>query len=334
MHSQYRRSKLAQLNTRVKDESKEKAEPILLAAGYTFSSYFSALTDYIAETGSLPFHIRYKPAAVNPQEVFSEALQKFKTVWGRLKHFTQSVQPGQSLPDKAIAMAMKDIEEAYGFYRNHEKLILSAPGQRTGSPAGGFHHFPASLDGVNRLSEVLRLAVGNLASLAVLTPEHLQITRNYIDESASYINELQKLGEGAVSGHTLNQMIIRDSREAIACAKEALLQNDKREGIPFYTFTMWFERFRKHLDSIRAMQLRVGALDSTAALTDLCEQLTSIDVYLERNEALRYGKINGYTPNDELIVQAEELLETFRTRAGDQLEFVPGNVESGNSGDS
>ncbi|WP_312629549.1 type II toxin-antitoxin system RelB/DinJ family antitoxin [Scandinavium sp.] len=319
---------MAQLNTRVKDESKEKAEPILEAAGHTFSSYISGLVDYIAETGSLPFQIRYKPAAVNPQEVFSEALQRFKTVWGRLKHFTQSAQPGQSLPDKAVAMAMKDIEEAYGFYRNHEALILSAPGQRTGSPAGGFHHYPASLDGVNRLSEVLRLAAGNLTSLAVLTPEHLQITRGFIDEAAGYINALQKFGGGPVSGNTLNQMIIRDSREAIVCAREALAQNDKREGIPLYTFTMWFERFRKHLASIRSMQLRVGASDSTAALTDLCEQLTVIDVYLERDEALRHGKISGYTPNDELIVLAEAVLETFRTRAGDQPEFIAGSTES------
>lgn len=325
---------MAQLNTRVKDESKEKAEPILLAAGHTFSSYFSALTDYIAETGSLPFQIRYKPALVNPQEVFSEALQKFKTVWGRLKHFTQSVQPGQSLPDKAVAMAMKDIEEAYSFYRNHEDLILSAPGQRTASPAGGYNHFPVSLDGINRLSGVLRQAVGNLASLAVLTPEHLQITQKFIEEAAGYINELQKLGGGAVSGHTLNQMIIRDSSEAIVCAKEALAQNDKTEGIPLYTFTMWFERFRKHLDSIRAMQLRVGVSDSTAALTELCEQLTAIDVYLERDEALRHGKISGYTPNDELIVLAGELLETFRSRAGDQLELIAGSSESTRDADT
>jgi len=323
---------VAQLNTRVKDESKEKAEPILLAAGYTFSSYFSALIDYIAETGSLPFHIRYKPAVVNPQEVFSEALQKFKTVWGRLKHFTESVKPGQSLPDKTIGMAMKDIDEAYAFYRNHEELILSAPGQRTGSPAGGFNYFPVSLDGVNRLSEVLRLAVGNLASLAVLTPEHLQITRNFIDEAAGYINELQKLGGGTVSGNTLNQMIIRDSGEAILCAKEALTYDEKGESVPLYTFSMWLERFRKHFESIRAMQLRVGASDSTAALTDLCEHLSAINLYLERNESLRLGrsKNGGYIPNDELIVQAEELLETFRVRAGDKLEFVPGSIEAGN----
>lgn len=328
---------MAQLNTRVKDESKEKAEPILLAAGYTFSSYFSALTDYIAETGSLPFQIRYRPAVVNPQEVFSEALQKFKTVWGRLKSFTQSLQPGQPLPDKAIAMAMKDIEDAYGFYRNHEELILSAPGQRTGSPAGGFNNFPASLDGVNRLSEVLRLAVSNLASLAVLTPEHLDLTRNLIDEAAGYINQLQKLGGGTVSGNTLNRMIIRDSIEAIVCAKEALARNESKESIPIYTFSMWFERFRKHLESIRAMQLRVGASDSTAALTDLCEHLTAIDLYLERDEALRHGKINGFIPNDELIVQAEELLKTFRARAGDQLEFIAGsngNISDADSHDS
>ncbi|MCV3773708.1 type II toxin-antitoxin system RelB/DinJ family antitoxin [Enterobacter sp. RD4-1-1] len=325
---------MAQLNTRVKDESKEKAEPILLAAGYTFSSYFSALTDYIADTGSLPFQIRYKPAAVNPQEVFSEALQKFKTVWGRLKHFTQSVQPGQSLPDNAVAMAMKDIEEAYSFYRNHEDLILSAPGQRTASPAGGYNHFPVSLDGINRLSEVLRLAIGNLTSLAVLTREHLQITRDFIEKAAGYINELQKIGGGAVSDHTLNQMIIRDSSEAIACAKEALALDDKGEGIPLYTFTMWFERFRKHLESVRAMQLRVGASDSTAALTDLCEKLTALDVYLERDEALRHGKISGYIPNDELIVLAGELLETFRSRAGDQLELIAGDSESIRNSDS
>lgn len=319
---------MAQLNTRVKDESKEKAEAVLLAAGYTFSSYFSALTDYIAETGSLPFHIRYKPAAVNPQEVFSEALQKFKTVWGRLKSFTQSVEPGNSLPDKLTSMAMKDIEEAYSFYRNHEDLILSAPGQRTGSPAGGYHNFPASLDGINRLSEVLRLAVGNLASLAALTPEHLKITRDFIDEAAGYINELQKLGGGAVSGHTLNQMIIRDSREAIACAKEALAYNGQGESVPFYTFTMWFERFGKHLENIRAMQLRVGASDSTAALTNLCEQLTAIDAYLKQSQALRHGRITGYIPDEDITVRAEESLETFMSRAGMELELIPGNTGS------
>ncbi|MCV3773699.1 hypothetical protein [Enterobacter sp. RD4-1-1] len=110
--------------------------------------------------------------------------------------------------------------------------------------------------------------------------------------------------------------------------KEALAQDDKGDSIPLYTFTMWFERFRKHLESVRAMQLRVGASDSTAALTDLCEKLTAIDLYLERDEAMRHGKISGYIPNNELIVMAEELLETFRARAGDQLELIVGNSDS------
>ncbi|MEL5407764.1 type II toxin-antitoxin system RelB/DinJ family antitoxin [Serratia nevei] len=321
---------MAQLNTRVKDESKEKAEQVLAAAGYTFSSYFSTLTDYIAETGSLPFQIRYKPAAVNPQEVFSEALQKFKAVWGRLNHFILSARSDSSLPEMAIVKAMQDIEEAYTFYRNNEDLILSAPGQRTGSPAGGYHAFPASLDGINGLTGVLRLAIGNLGSLAVLTPEHLEFTRKCIDEAAGYINELQKLGGGAVSGHTLNQMIIRDSCEAIVCAKEALAKNEKGEGIPLYTFTMWFERFGKHLENIRTMQRRVGASDSTAALTDLCEQLTAVEGYLKQSEALRHGKSSGYIPNDEIVVKAEELLETFRSRAGDQLELIPRHADSVN----
>ncbi|EOZ9299973.1 hypothetical protein L8P34_20185 [Enterobacter kobei] len=148
--------------------------------------------------------------------------------------------------------------------------------QRTASPAGGYNHFPVSLDGINRLSDVLRLAIGNLVSLAVLTPELLQITRDFIKEAAGYINELQKLGGGAVSDHTLNKMIIRNSSEALVRTKESLAQDDKGEGIPLYTFTMWFERFRKHLESVLAMQLRIGASDSTAALTDLCEKLTAI----------------------------------------------------------
>ena len=325
---------MAQLNTRVKNESKEKAEPILLAAGYSFSSYFSALTDYIAETGSLPFHIRYKPVVVNPQEVFFEALHKFKTVWGRLKSFTQSVEPGIALPDKLTSVAMKDIEEAYSFYRNHEDLILTAPGQRTGSPAGGYNNFPASLDGINRLSGVLRLAVENLASLAALTPEHLKITRDFIDEAAGYINELQKLGGGAVSGHTLNRMIIRDSHEAIECAKQALAKDEKGEGIPFCNFTMWFERFGKHLENIRAMQLRVGASESTDALTNLCEQLTAVEQYFKQSEALRHGKINGYLTDDDIVIRAEELLETFQIRVGNELEFIPENAGTGHHKDS
>ncbi|MFK3843856.1 MULTISPECIES: hypothetical protein [Serratia] len=159
---------------------------------------------------------------------------------------------------------------------------------------------------------------------------HLAFTKKRIDETAGYINELQKFVGVAVSWHTLNQMIIRDSREAIACAKEALVQNDPREGIPIYTFTMWFERFRTHLESIRTMQRRVGASGSTAALTDLCEQLIAIDVYLERDEVLRHGKIRSYIPNDEIVVKAEELLETFRSLSGGQLEFVPGEADSVN----
>lgn len=319
---------MAQLNTRVKDESKEKAESVLLAAGYTFSSYFSALTDYIAETGSLPFHIRYKPAVVNPQEVFSEALQKFKTVWGRLKHFTQSVKPGQSLPDKAIATAMQDIEEAYNFYRNHESLILTAPGQRNASPNGDFHSIPASLDGINRLYDMLRLALSNLASLAAITEEHLKITQGFIDDAAGYINELQALGGGAVSAETLNQMIVLDATEAIACAEKALAINEQKEGIPLYTFNMWHERFTKSLESIRTLQRRVGASESTAALTELCEQLTAIEAYLKRNEDVRHGKSNGYIKDADITVRAEEMLTTFRLHAGDQLELVAGGSGS------
>lgn len=96
---------------------------------------------------------------------------------------------------------------------------------------------------------------------------------------------------------------------------------------------MWLERSDKYLENIRAMQRRVGASDSTAALTDLCEQLIAIERYLRQNEALRYGKISGYIPNDEIVVKTEELLETFRNRSGGQLELIPGDADSVNRTD-
>lgn len=51
-------------------------------------------------------------------------------------------------------------------------------------------------------------------------------------------------------------------------------------------------------------------------------------MFLERNEAQRHGKISGYIPNDALIVLAEELLEAFGARAGEQLELFTGSSES------
>ncbi|EMW0831576.1 MULTISPECIES: type II toxin-antitoxin system RelB/DinJ family antitoxin [Enterobacteriaceae] len=323
---------MAQLNTRVKDESKEKAEPILLAAGYTFSSYFSALTDYIAETGSLPFQIRYKPAVVHPEEVFTEALQRFKMVWVRLKHFTESTSPGTGLPDKVVMTAMADIEEAYRFYRANEDLILSGPGQRVGTSAEGYQQFPASLEGINQLYSVLRQAVTNLSSLAVITPEHLDITRQFIAKAADHINALQVFTGNRISSNALNQMIIRDTTEAIECARQALAANASGEGIPMYTFIMWHERFIKLLDSIRAMQRRAGATDVTPALTDLGEQLSRLESCMEDHWLLRQGKLNGGTlaidAGEIAITATTDCLDRFRLLAGDILEFIAGSTES------
>lgn len=313
---------MAQLNTRVKDESKEKAEPVLAAAGYTFSSYFSALTDYIAETGSLPVQIRYKPAVVNPEEIFSEALLHFKTVWGRLKSFTESLQAEQPLPHRMAMTAMQDIEDAYRFYRTNEDLILSAPGQRMGSPAEGYQRFPASLDGINQLYGTLRLIISNLISLAVITAEHLEFSKQQINEAAESINTLQTFTGNGVSSDALNQMIIRDAGEAIDCAKQALIRDDHGNGIPQYAFSMWHERYVKLLDSVRSMQRRAGATEATLALTELCEQLAGIEIYLDKLWQLRKGKLNGGVLTEEGITEvAEEHLRTFRVRAGDMMQI-------------
>ncbi|EKP0300223.1 type II toxin-antitoxin system RelB/DinJ family antitoxin [Aeromonas veronii] len=318
---------MAQINTRVKDESKEKAELVLAAAGHTFSSYFSALTDYIAETNSLPFQIRYKPAVVSPVEVFTEVLQRYKTVWGRLNHFSESLVPEQQPLDKIAMKIQSDIDEAYRFYRANEDLILLAPGQLTDSAVGENKGFPASLDAINQLNSSLRLAVGNLASLAVMTPEHIEFTRKQVEESAKHINELQRFTGNSISGLALNQMIIRDANEAIHCAKKALEYNENGEGIPFYTFTMWHERFTQLLFSVRSMQNRAGATEATHALAELCDQLAALEAYLLKNEHLRIGKISGYIPDQEIIELAQEKLEIFRNRSGGQMEFVTNELD-------
>jgi hypothetical protein len=216
---------------------------------------------------------------------------------------------------------MQDIEDAYRFYRTNEDLILSAPGQRTGSPVEGYQRFPASLDGINQLYATLRLIVSNLTSLTVITVEHLEFSKQQINDAAESINTLQTFTGNGVSSDALNQMIIRDAGEAINCAKQALNSDDQGQGIPLYAFSMWHERYVKLLDSVRSMQRRAGATEATSALTELCEQLAGIEIYLDKLSQLRNGKLNGGVQTEEGITEvAEEHLRTFRILAGDMMQ--------------
>lgn len=47
-------------------------------------------------------------------------------------------------------------------------------------------------------------------------------------------------------------------------------------------------------------------------------------IELKRSEVFRPGKVHSDIPYDDITLQAKDLLETFRQRAGGHLEFGPG----------
>lgn len=318
---------MTQLYIRVKDEAKEKADCVLLTAGYSLNSYLSVITDYIAETGSLPFQIRYNPASVNSVDIFTEILERFRTVWGRFKHFIESIKPGLPLPYKTVLLATQDLEDTYLFYRRAEDLILSAPIKPFGSSTEESQRSKAGFGAINQLYNALRQSINNLASLAVISREHLVISINSIREAEGFLNQLQAFTSNHISVDAFNQMIIRDALEAIMCAKMALARNNVGEGIPLYDFCMWHEKYYRLLDSITSMQRRAAMTDATQALSDLCKHLSAIENYLDRLCQLRNGKVRDGVPADEDITEvAEELLRTFRLLAGDLMQPVPMNI--------
>jgi len=85
---------MAQINARVADEDKEKAEKVLKAHGSSVSGYFASVIEYIADTGAVPFEIKQKPKLVNFDEVYAEAVEKFSDLYNGLVSMNKVMQPG------------------------------------------------------------------------------------------------------------------------------------------------------------------------------------------------------------------------------------------------
>lgn len=120
---------MAQINSRVADEDKEKAEKVLKLHGLSMSGYFASIVEYIADSGAIPFEIKPKPKLINLDEVYAEAVNKFIDLHHRLLALKCSLQPGVEDQLEQSQPHRNDFHLITAYLRENERYVYRAPCQ-------------------------------------------------------------------------------------------------------------------------------------------------------------------------------------------------------------
>lgn len=93
-------------------------------------SYLQGIVEYIAQNGTLPVEIEFRPAALNPEEVFQEAIFQSRETYVNWLAFCQNeLQVNQMTPLDKLRTHIDAINTAYEFYQRNELVIRQAPSQ-------------------------------------------------------------------------------------------------------------------------------------------------------------------------------------------------------------
>ncbi|ELD0488223.1 type II toxin-antitoxin system RelB/DinJ family antitoxin [Escherichia coli] len=260
---------MAQISFRLSDESKMRADKVLEQHGYSVGSYLQGIVEYIAQNGTLPVVIEFRPVALNPEEVFQEAIFQFREAYVNWRAFCRNeLQVGQMTPLDKLRPHINAIDAAYEFYQQNEPVIRQAPSQMQNITGGDPFHSAM----FSRCIEYFPSLVGCLRKAVSCVPmNNRQVQRGDLDEmepvlaqAAKAIDELQAMTNTTVSAETLTRFMLRDIQEALACATEST-----REHIPYMIARAWQQRMALAVGEAEKKYKRLGTSEQDVALARL-----------------------------------------------------------------
>lgn len=260
---------MAQISFRISDESKMRADKVLEQQGYSVGNYLQGIVEYIAKKGTLPVVIEFRPVALNPEEVFQEAIFQFREAYVNWRAFCQNeLQVNQMTPLDKLRPHINAINAAYEFYQRNEPVIRQAPSQMEKINSGDpFHSVMFS-----RCIEYFPSLVGGLRkAVSCVHMNNRQVQQGDLDEmepvlaqAAMAIDELQAMANTSVSAETLTRFMLRDIQEALGCATEST-----REDIPYMIARSWLQRMTVAVGEAEKKYKRLGTSEQDVALARL-----------------------------------------------------------------
>lgn len=313
---------MAQISFRIGDESKVRADKILEQHGYSLSSYLQGIVEYIAKNDRLPVVIEFRPVALNPEEVFQEAIFQFREVYVNWLSFCEKeLQVGQMTPLDKLRPHIDSINAAYQFYRQNEAIIRQAPSQLqkiTGYEPRDAVMFACCIEYFPPLVGFLRHAVG------CINMNNRPIAQSDLDEmalqlakAANIINELQSMANTTTSTDTLTVFMLRDIDEALNCASEAT-----RPNISYITAQSWQMRMFQSIESVEKKYKRLGTTKHDVALANLRDDVNLLAAAVKEYVETRSEPMKGFDQDilDRVIANFREIVR--------QLDCVSATIQS------
>lgn len=260
---------MAQISFRIGDESKVRADKILEQHGYSLSSYLQGIVEFIAKNDQLPVVIEFRPVALNPEEIFQEAIFQFREIYVNWLSFCETdLRVGQMTPLDKLRPHLDSIDAAYHFYRQNEVVIRQTPSQPqkiTGYEPRDSIMFACCTEYFLPLVGFLRHCV------RCVNMDNRPIAQSDLDEmatplaqAANIINELQAMANTSTSADTLTLLMLRDIQEALSCASEATMPN-----ISYMRAYALLTRMSQSIDEAEKKYKRLSTTKHDVALANL-----------------------------------------------------------------
>ncbi|QKJ89272.1 hypothetical protein PMPD1_4374 (plasmid) [Paramixta manurensis] len=213
---------MAQISFRCPDEQRNAADLTARKAGYSsLQDYLGTIVTYMAQEGTLPVVISFKPIALTPDDAFQQAIIRFREVYLKLDNLlTNGLTIGEMTPLKELRGPIDDIQAAMNFQEQHHHLIEMAPGQLEELPGG--HQFSRCREHFQLLAGHLRTAIRmvNMNKRPVSSRDREEM-REALDDAARQINELQSMTSGDVSQESGRALFLLDACDVYRFARLA-----------------------------------------------------------------------------------------------------------------
>lgn len=309
---------MAQINARVADEDKEKAEQVLKIHGLSVSGYFASVIEYIADTGAVPFEIKQKPKLVNFDEVYAEAVEKFSDFYNGLASMKNAMQPGIDDQMERCRPLCHDHTLALSFLRENERYVYGAPCQveRVEIGDGSLRDFSLSREKFNavksRLGEALSCINFNNRPLERGDLEQMESS---LSDAAMELQALRDLVPGDRSTASRVAFFVVAAMDAVQAAR-ALTEGPYE----IFMFTHWFSRVDAGCREVQSCHKRVGASKWDIQIQQVVNQIVKVrkEIDLWNQQRLEYASKNNLAWlkfQGDAIDVADELVRALQRNA-------------------
>ena len=279
------------------------------SAGFSLGEYLGTVVAYMSSNGTLPVVIKFKPVSIKPEEVFQQAIVKFRNAYMEVEDLYENVlKEGEMTPLKSLQQPIDSISAAESFYMKNESQIALAPGQLEElaiSPTE-HHMFARCREHFPYIARHLRTAIRmvNMNNRPV-NRQDLSEMQEALEWAAEHINVLQGLSEDDISPNARNEFFIRDVLDATSCAFKATQPNEA-----YMVCTAWGDRMNNHVRQAEIQFQSLGVSGDLKLLDVIWKKLQelsqAVHVYLDQtSEPMR-----GF--EERHIQELKELVSRYR----------------------